>query len=132
MEEADGRAKQWDIDFSYVRGVWEEYRKWMEAVRRTLPGLGWKEEKGAVTIIFRIGAKEIRVVYCQNQSAPCVTENEVPPANRRQVLTIDYICGEIPQSGGANAFLAEIRLLEGWPDEPGSAVAEGVKGRPGR
>ena len=129
VEDADSRAKQWDIDFSYIRAVWEEYRKWMEAVRRTLPGLDWKEEKGAVTIIFRIGAKEIRAVYRQDQSAPCVTENEVAPANRRQVLAIDYICGEIPQSGGENAFLTEIRLFEGWTDETGSAVYEGLKGR---
>ena len=44
-------------------------------------------------------------------------------------VAIDYICGEIPQSGGENAFLTEIRLFEGWTDETGSAVYEGLKGR---
>ncbi len=129
VEDADNRASQWDIDFSYIRAVWEEYQKWIAAARRTLPGLGWKEQKGAVTIIYRIGAKEIRTVFCQEEREPCVTENELLPGNRKQVITIDYVCGDISESGWENCFLTEIRLFQGWTHETGSFVYERLKNR---
>lgn len=129
IEDADNRARQWDIDFSYIRAVWEGYRKWVEAARLALPGFGWKKGKGAVTIFHRIGEKEIRTIFRQGETKPFITENELQPMNRKQVLSIDYICGDISECGTDNSLFAEIRLFEGWTHETGIYLYEKLKER---
>ena len=129
IEDADNRARQWDIDFSYIRAVWEGYRKWVKAARLALPGFGWKKGKGAVTIFYRIGEKEIRTVFRQGETKPFITENELQPMNRKQVLSIDYICGDISECGTDNSLFAEIRLFEGWTHETGIYLYEKLKER---
>lgn len=129
IEDADNRARQWDIDFSYIRAVWEGYRKWVEAARLALPGFGWKKGKGAVTIFYRIGEKEIRTIFRQGETKPFITENELQPMNRKQVLSIDYICGDISECGTDNSLFAEIRLFEGWTHETGIYLYEKLKER---
>lgn len=124
IEDADNRAKQWDIDFSYIRAVWEAYREWVDAVQKVLPGLGWKKGPGAVTIFYRIGDKEIRTVFRQGEKKPFITENKLQPMNRKQVLSIDYICGGISECGTESCFFTEIRLFEGWTHETGSYLYE--------
>ena len=129
IEDADNRARQWDIDFSYIRAVWEGYRQWIESVRLALPGFEWKKGKGAVTIFYRIGEKEIRIIFRQGETQPFITENELQPMNRKQVLSIDYICGDISECGTDNSLFAEIRLFEGWTHETGSYLYEKLKER---
>ena len=129
IEDADSRARQWDIDFSYIRAVWEGYRKWVEASRLALPGFEWKKGKGAVTIFYRIGEKEIRTIFRQGETKPFITENELQPMNRKQVLSIDYICGDISECGTDNSLIAEIRLFEGWTHETGIYLYEKLKER---
>lgn len=129
IEDADNRARQWDIDFSYIRAVWEGYRKWIESARLALPGFEWKKGKGAVTIFYRIGEKEIRTISRQGETQPFITENELQPMNRKQVLSIDYICGDISECGTDNSLFAEIRLFEGWTHETGIYLYEKLKER---
>lgn len=129
IEDADNRARQWDIDFSYIRAVWEGYRQWIESVRLALPGFEWKKGKGAVTIFYRIGEKEIRIIFRQGETQPFITENELQPMNRKQVLSIDYICGDISECGTDNSLFAEIRLFEGWTHETGIYLYEKLKER---
>ena len=129
IEDADNRARQWDIDFSYIRAVWEGYRQWIESVRLALPGFEWKKGKGAVTIFYRIGEKEIRTIFRQGETKPFITENELQPMNRKQVLSIDYICGDISECGTDNSLFAEIRLFEGWTHETGIYLYEKLKER---
>ena len=129
IEDADNRARQWDIDFSYIRAVWEGYRQWIESVRLALPGFEWKKGKGAVTIFYRIGEKEIRTIFRQGETQPFITENELQPMNRKQVLSIDYICGDISECGTDNSLFAEIRLFEGWTHETGIYLYEKLKER---
>lgn len=129
IEDADNRARQWDIDFSYIRAVWEGYRQWIESVRLALPGFEWKKGKGAVTIFYRIGEKEIRIIFRQGETKPFITENELQPMNRKQVLSIDYICGDISECGTDNSLFAEIRLFEGWTHETGIYLYEKLKER---
>lgn len=129
IEDADNRARQWDIDFSYIRAVWEGYRKWVEAARLALSGFEWKKGKGAVTIFYRIGEKEIRTVFRQGETKPFITENKLQPMNRKQVLSIDYICGDIFECGTDNSLIAEIRLFEGWTHETGIYLYEKLKER---
>lgn len=124
IENADNRARQWDIDFSYIRAVWERYRKWVEAVRQALPGFEWGNGKGAVTVFYRIGEKEIRTIYRQGEVKPFIIENKLQPMNRKQVLSIDYICGDILECETDNGLLAEIRLFEGWTHETGINLYE--------
>lgn len=129
VEGADNRGKQWDIDFSYIRAVWEEYRKWVEAAWLALPELKWKKGKGAVTILYRIGEKEIITVFRQGEDRPFIIENELRPMNRKQVLSIDYICGDIFECGTENCLFTEIRLFEGWTHETGVYLYEKLKDR---
>ena len=71
-----------------------------------------------------IGEKEIRTIFRQGETKPFITENELQPMNRKQVLSIDYICGDISECGTESCFFTEIRLFEGWTHETGSYLYE--------
>lgn len=88
-----------------------------------------EEKQGAVTIFYRIGEKEIRTIFRQGETKPFITENELQPMNRKQVLSIDYICGDISECGTDNSLFAEIRLFEGWTHETGIYLYEKLKER---
>lgn len=129
IEDADNRASQWDIDFSYIAAVWKAYQDWIKAVHGILPELGWRTCGGVLTIIYRIGVKEIRTVFRCGELKPLVMENDLPAVNRKQVLSIDYICGESEQSRMENCFLTEIRLFQGKTHETGVYLYNRLKER---
>lgn len=119
IEHADSRAGQWDVDFSYIGVVWQEYQRWMKEVRFRLPELQWKTIPGAVSVIYHLGEKEIYTIYRQGEIQPIIRENIVPVGRGKQTLTIDYICGDILDENGGNCLLTEIRLFKGWTHESG-------------
>lgn len=129
VEEADDRARQWDIDFSYIEAVWEEYHNWILAVCEKFPEMARKQMPGAVTVIFRIGSNEIRAVYRQNASGPEILEYGMLPLGRKQTFSVDYICADLSQTGQENCFFTEIQLFKGWTHEKGSYMYEKLKER---
>lgn len=47
-----------------------------------------EEKQGAVTIFYRIGEREIRIIFRQGETKQFITENELQPMNRKQVLSM--------------------------------------------
>ena len=129
IEEADTRAEQWDIDFAYVTAVWKAYKAWMDKARENLPELGWLRQPGCVTIVYRIGGKEVRTAYRQGIRQPTVTETGSSVGKGKQTITIDYICGEESGENSDSCFLTEIRLFFGRTHERGTEVYSELKKR---
>lgn len=118
VEEAGARSGHWDIDFYYIAVVWQAYAAWIDEIAHSNMGLSCKRVDGAVTIVFRIGNKQVNAVYRAGQKKPYFTQNNLPVGNGKQLFTIDYICGEYGEEKN-NLFLTEIRLFNGRTHEQG-------------
>lgn len=124
VEAGRKRARLNELDFQDIRIVWLRCREWLAACAEADATLDWAWQPGSLSVIYHLGNDKVIAVYSADPGRRRILSDDQAWFSRqsRGVLTIDFICGSVPDQEGDSCFQSPVRLFEGLLAEPARAV----------
>jgi len=126
------RAGLDQLDLLDTVPVWEKYQTLMETVQTMFPNESWQRRQGSLSMIYRFGEQTLISVYRHGAASIEIDDRGVKDRERMQkksVLTVDYVCGDVLAGEMKNGLLAEIRLFQGLTRDRGADACEKLLGK---
>ena len=123
------RANLNEIDFFDLESVWTRYNELIDECKKLYKQLQWEETDGAVSVIYHIGTYKMAVVYRSNpkQIAVYKDKDETVSENAYEILSLDYICGDISKIDFRNnPFYTSLKLFVGVLADTGYNVYKNI------
>ncbi len=121
-----------DLNLSDIKMPWECYQKLLTCAESKLKKdvLHLTESTGCLTLRFDLGGYALDATYrygAEKIQIKAPQEEPPPTLERKSILTISYLCGEIDDLKQENSMLTMLHLFEGLTHQSGKETLNKLK-----